>query len=81
MTSNDSSTPRGHPDYLVAVVLVDPRGAYCMDHFVAEQFGPRGGPRPMGNVGVPRSSFEVYKRRGFPTFIPLGPRPVGGLQA
>lgn len=44
----------GEPMVLEILSLVDPTGAYVLDHFVAERVGPRGGLDPMGNVAVYR---------------------------
>lgn len=61
----------GEPMVLEILSLVDPTGAYVLDHFVAERVGPRGGLDPMGNV-------VVYRPGGFE--LPLRyPRETGGV--
>lgn len=65
----------GDPMLLEILSLVDPTGAYVLDHFVAERIGPRGGREPMGNAIVYRPGFskeqEERERRR--------PRETGGV--
>ena len=62
------------PTVVEHMVLVDPRGFYCGDQFIADRLVQRRGRValiPLGNVYLVRSAFDIYKRSAHDRVIVL----------
>ena len=62
------------PSVVEHIALIDPRGVYCGDSFIADalvQRRDRVSLVPLGNVYIARAVFEVYKRSGHDRMILL----------